>query len=112
MKDHVFSGADVPEALALAAANLGLPLAELRYVVLEPGTPGGRGLSPTPARIAVLLHEEPAPGARPRRPGAPARRRPRREPQDPAPGSARRSAPSPRPAASRSPPRSRTAPRR
>ena len=64
MKDHVFSGADVSEALALAAANLGLPLAELRYVVLEAGTPGARGLSPTPARIAVLLHEEPAPGAR------------------------------------------------
>lgn len=74
MKDHVFSGADLPEALALAAANLGLPLAELRYVVLEAGTPGGRGLSPTPARIAVLLHEEPAPGAGPTRAaqGAPA----------------------------------------
>jgi spoIIIJ-associated protein len=67
MKDHVFSGADVSEALALAAANLGLPLAGLRYVVLEAGTPGGRGLSATPARIAVLLHEEPAPGERPSR---------------------------------------------
>ena len=67
MKDHVFSGADVSEALALAAANLGLPLAELRYVVLEAGAPGGRGLSPTSARIAVLLHEEPAPGAPPAR---------------------------------------------
>ena len=82
MKDHVFSGADVPEALALAAANLGLPLAELRFVVLEPGTPGGRGLSPTPARIAVVLHEAPAPGARPVRapqePQAPA------QPADPA----------------------------
>ena len=74
MKDHVFSGADLPEALALAAANLGLPLAELRYVVLEVGAPGGRGLSPTPARIAVLLHGEPAPGAGPTRAaqGAPA----------------------------------------
>jgi len=60
MKDRVFSGADVEEAVALAAANIGLPLAELRYVVLEAGTPGGRGLSPTPARIAVLLHEPPA----------------------------------------------------
>ena len=67
MKDHVFSGADVSEALALAAANLGLPLAGLRYVVLEAGTPGGRGLSATPARIAVLLHEEPASGERPSR---------------------------------------------
>jgi spoIIIJ-associated protein len=67
MKDRVFSGSDVPEAVALAAATLGLPLAELRYVVLEAGTPGGRGLSPTPARIAVLLQEAPAPGARPPR---------------------------------------------
>jgi len=67
MKDHVFSGADVSEALALAAANLGLPLAELRYVVLEAGTPGARGLSATPARIAVLLHEPGAPGPRPAR---------------------------------------------
>ena len=67
MKDLVFSGTDVSEALALAAANLGLPLAELRYVVLESGTPGGRGLSPTPARIAVLVHEGPpsAPGRQP-----------------------------------------------
>jgi spoIIIJ-associated protein len=65
VKDRIFSGADVPEAVASAAANLGLPLAELRYVVLEAGTPGGRGLSPTPARIAVLIGE-PGPG----RPGA------------------------------------------
>lgn len=57
MKDRVFSGPDVEETIALAAANLGLPRAELRYVVLEPGTAGGRGLRPTPARIAVLLPE-------------------------------------------------------
>jgi predicted RNA-binding protein Jag len=57
MKDRVFSGSDVSEAVALAAANLGLPLAQLRYVVLEAGSPGGRGLSPTPARIAVLLED-------------------------------------------------------
>ena len=57
MKDRIFSGSDVSEAVALAAANLGLPLAQLRYVVLEAGSPGGRGLSPTPARIAVLLED-------------------------------------------------------
>ncbi len=57
MKDRVFSGADVEEAVASAAANLGLPRAELRYVVLEAGHPGGRGLKATPARIAVLLEE-------------------------------------------------------
>jgi spoIIIJ-associated protein len=85
MKDHVFSGADVPEALALAAANLGLPLAELRYVVLEKGAPGARGLQPTPARIAVLLHEEAPAGARPARP-APAAAEPAGEPGDPRAG--------------------------
>ena len=36
MKDRVFSGPDVEEALAVAAANLGLPRAGLRYVVLDP----------------------------------------------------------------------------
>ena len=41
----------------MAAASLGLPRAELRYVVLEAGTAGGRGLKPTPARIAVLVEE-------------------------------------------------------
>jgi len=61
VKDRVFSGPDIEEAIAVAAANLGLPRAELRYVVLEPGTAGGRGLRPTPARIAVLL---PEPGRR------------------------------------------------
>jgi spoIIIJ-associated protein len=66
VKDRVFSGPDVEEAIALAAANLGLPRAELRYVVLERGTAGGRGLRPTPARIAVLLPEpgRPEPGRR------------------------------------------------
>jgi spoIIIJ-associated protein len=57
VKDRLFSGADVGEALAVAAASLGLPLSALRYVVLEAGGSGGRGLKPTPARIAVLLHE-------------------------------------------------------
>jgi spoIIIJ-associated protein len=55
VKDRVFSGPDVEEALAVAAASLGLPRAGLRYVVLDPGSPGGRGLMPTPARVAILL---------------------------------------------------------
>ena len=66
MKDRLFSGPDVDEALAVAAASLGLPRAELRYVVLDPGTAGGRGLKPTPARIAVLLREPSPPSAAPR----------------------------------------------
>ncbi len=63
MKDRVFSGPDVEEALASAAASLGLPKAQLRYVVLEPGTAGGRGLKPTPARIAVLIQDTAGRGA-------------------------------------------------
>ncbi len=53
----MFSGTDVEEALASAAASLGLPIAGLRYVVLDAGTAGGRGLKPTPARIAVMIQE-------------------------------------------------------
>jgi spoIIIJ-associated protein len=67
VKDRVFSGPDVEEALAVAAASLGLPRAGLRYVVLEPGSPGGRGLMPTPARVAILLE-----AIAPTRPVAPA----------------------------------------
>ena len=62
MKDRIFSGVDIDDAVAVAAANLGLPKAELRFVVLEAGNAGGRGLKPTPARIAVMLEDEPAPG--------------------------------------------------
>jgi spoIIIJ-associated protein len=55
VRDRAFSGRDVQEAVAAAAAGLGLPASSLRYVVLEPGSPGGRGVKPSPARIAVLL---------------------------------------------------------
>jgi spoIIIJ-associated protein len=67
VKDRLFSGTDVEDALAAAAATLGLPRAELRYVVLDTGGGGGRGLSPTPAQIAVLIQD---PGLAPRRPAA------------------------------------------
>ncbi len=63
MRDRLFNGPDVEGALAAAAASLGLPRAELRYVVLDAGAPGGRGLQPRPAQIAVLLHEQPPPAA-------------------------------------------------
>jgi spoIIIJ-associated protein len=73
VKDRLFSGPDVDEALAIAAASLGLSRAELRYVVLDPGSAGGRGLKPTPARIAVLLREPSRPSGAPRpREAAPA----------------------------------------
>jgi spoIIIJ-associated protein len=54
----MFSGATIEEALAAAARTLGLPREALRYVVLDPGQPGVRGLSATPARIAIL-HDDP-----------------------------------------------------
>ena len=54
MKDRVFTGSDVPAALAEAASTLGLPESELRYVVLDAGSEGGRGVQPTAARVAVL----------------------------------------------------------
>jgi spoIIIJ-associated protein len=74
VKDRIFSGADVEEALAAAGATLGLPIAKLRYVVLEAGMAGGRGLQPTPARIAVLIQEPgEAPAGRPQRREGPAR---------------------------------------
>jgi spoIIIJ-associated protein len=55
MKDPVFSGRDVAEAVQVASRSLGLPAETLRYVVLERGTPGGLGVGGTPALIAVLL---------------------------------------------------------
>ncbi|HKC10544.1 MAG TPA: hypothetical protein VKI41_00650, partial [Vicinamibacteria bacterium] len=70
MKDRVFSGRDVAAALAAAGQALGLPAETLRYVVLEAGRPAGLGVSPTPARIAVLLDDSPAP---PRQEPAPPR---------------------------------------
>jgi spoIIIJ-associated protein len=71
VRDEVFSGSNVPEALRAAAAALGLREDQLRYVVLNAGSPGGRGLGATPARIAVLL-ESPALATGPpeSRPGA------------------------------------------
>ncbi len=57
MKDRVFTGPDVPAALAEAATALGLPAAELRHVVLDAGSEGGRGLQATPARVAVLAEK-------------------------------------------------------
>jgi spoIIIJ-associated protein len=60
VKDRAFGGKDVEDALAAAGAALGLPVASLRYVVLDPGSPGRVGAKPTPARIAVIL-DAPAP---------------------------------------------------
>ncbi len=55
MKDQVFSGKDVADAVALAARTLGVPTVKLHYVVLEAGGLGTLGRGDNPARIAVLL---------------------------------------------------------
>jgi predicted RNA-binding protein Jag len=62
VKDAVYSGATVQEALKAASASLALPAGTFRYVVLDPGVAGGPGAGGTPARIAVLL-DGPAPPA-------------------------------------------------
>jgi spoIIIJ-associated protein len=55
VKDPVFSGKDVAEAVAAAARALAIPVPAVRYVVLDAGNPGGLGVSASSARIAVLL---------------------------------------------------------
>jgi len=79
VKDQVFSGRDVEEALAAASQALGVPREGLRYVVLDPGAASGRGLTAQPARVAVLMDRDappPAPTAAPA-PAARAERDPR-----------------------------------
>jgi spoIIIJ-associated protein len=70
VKDPVFSGRDVDEAVALASAALGVPENTLRYVVLDPGKPAALGIGASPARIAILL-DRPAPPASSTPPEAP-----------------------------------------
>jgi spoIIIJ-associated protein len=90
VSDRAFTGRDVAEAVEQAAHALGLTVDRLRYVVLDTGSPGGRGLNPTPARIAVLL------GAGPGRvPAAEADRGPARSPAAPAGPRAGREEPGP-----------------
>jgi spoIIIJ-associated protein len=86
MKDRIFSGVDIDDAVAVAAANLGLPKADLRYVVLEAGSAGGRGLKPTPARIAVMIEDAPQPGEGRRAAPARAATAPPATPADPRAG--------------------------
>ena len=80
MKDRAFTGRDVAEAVKTAAETLGVKEAALKYFVLEEGRPGGLGVSPTPARIAVLMA---AVAARPASRSAPP---PVAEPEDPEDG--------------------------
>jgi len=71
MKDQVFDGATVEDAVAAAARALAIPADALRYVVLDAGTVAARGLTARPARIAVLLSAPVgAPVAAPRAPAS------------------------------------------
>jgi spoIIIJ-associated protein len=63
MKDQVFTGRTVVEAVGLAARTLGLAPDALRYVILEREAPGVLGMGGTPARIAVLLESQAMSGA-------------------------------------------------
>lgn len=64
MKDQVFDGATVEDAVSAAARALATPAEGLRYVVLDAGTVAARGLTARPARIAVLLGAAGSPGSR------------------------------------------------
>ena len=55
MKDQVFEGATVENAISSASSALGVATDRLRYVVLDAGQPAVRGLEARPARIAVLF---------------------------------------------------------
>jgi spoIIIJ-associated protein len=55
MKDAIFSGPDVDAALAEASRALGVPVGQLRYVVLQEAKPARLGLGSQPARIAVMM---------------------------------------------------------
>jgi spoIIIJ-associated protein len=78
VKDQVFSGRDVEEALAAASQALGVPRASLHYVVLDAGATSGRGLTAQPARVAVLMDRmAPPPPPAPPAPGPRAEKDPR-----------------------------------
>ncbi len=72
MKDQVFDGATVEDAVAAAARALAIPAERLRYVVLDEGTVAARGLTARLARIAVLLGAPSGPAESPAAPASPA----------------------------------------
>lgn len=71
MKDAIFSGPDVDSALAEAGRALGLPVTQLRYVIVQEPVPGRLGLAAQPARIAIMMDAGRAPA-----PSAPVEREP------------------------------------
>jgi spoIIIJ-associated protein len=77
VKDQVFSGRDVEEALAAASQALGVPRERLHYVVLDAGATSGRGLTAQPARVAVLMDRTAPPPPAPPAAGPRAEKDPR-----------------------------------
>jgi spoIIIJ-associated protein len=55
MKDQVFVGRNLSDAVRLASEALGVVPGNLRYVVLDQGAEAGLGLAARPAQIAVML---------------------------------------------------------
>jgi spoIIIJ-associated protein len=82
MKDQIFSGRTIGEALEAASRLLGRPPERLHYVVLAEGTPGALGMGGTPAQIAVLATDAGAPPPSPSPRTPPSQRTPSPE-EDP-----------------------------
>jgi spoIIIJ-associated protein len=61
MKDQIFTGRTVTEAVEIAGRTLGLAPDAIRYVILERETSGVMGVGGTSARIAVLLERTGSP---------------------------------------------------
>jgi spoIIIJ-associated protein len=61
MKDLVFSGADVTDAVQAAALALDAPTDTIRYIVLDTGAPAQGRQAARPARIAVLVDAQDEP---------------------------------------------------
>jgi spoIIIJ-associated protein len=60
MRDLIFEGRDVAEALQVAAERLGQAPESLRYIVLEAGDSQSEDASGAPARIAILHEARPS----------------------------------------------------
>jgi spoIIIJ-associated protein len=73
LKDQVFSGRDVEEALGIASQALGLPRETLRYLVLDQGAAPGGASGARSAQVAVLLDRggPPRPSPEPPSPASP-----------------------------------------
>jgi spoIIIJ-associated protein len=54
VKDWIFTGASVEEALTSASQTLGMPSVEIAHIILEAGRPSSPGHAAVAAKIAVL----------------------------------------------------------